>query len=428
MFTILFLSHVPNLWAMSYEEEHEIAKEYISWLEARNLIIHNEETLWTLQNLTDRLAEQIDTPLYHYKIYLVDDRSVNAFAIPDGHIFINLGTLLFVKDIDELAAVIGHEMGHCQLRHISEALSFQKKINIAEVVGILAGALLSSKNPEVGTALIYSSLGGSENFRLSYTRIQETEADKFSKEILTKSSINPSCITRFLVRLRTYSSTAETPEYLLTHPYLENRIASLQIEESAPKPEARYWSLTASVLGLLLTEEEVKARIKDLPEPYNRLSLGIAKIRSGFVQEGLTLLEGIDLPQAYAWKGLALYSLGEEEQAIPYLKRYHLSLDASLALADIMEKKGQTEEALKILAPFEQYHPRAAYKTGSLYQKINKTCQAHVAFARYFYYTKNYKSSTYHIDKALACEDKEIGKDVLNEMKDMKDSIKAQAK
>jgi len=411
--------------AMSYEEEHDIAVEFISWLDSRNLIIYNKEITWTLQTLADQLADQIKEPVYNYKIHLVRDRSVNAFAIPDGHIFINLGTLLFVKDIDELASVIGHEMGHCQLRHIPEAMAAQKKINIATIVGFLAGTLLSSKNPEVGSALIFSSLGGGENIRLKYSRAHENQADEFSKNILPTAGFDPSGMARFLIRLRTRTSASDVPEYLLTHPYTQNRIAAVQKDADSPKPEKRFWSLYASASGLLLSEEKAKERIKELPEPYRRLALGILKVRSNHPKEGLALLDGIETPQAYAWKGLALYSMGKTEEAIPYLKRYSLSFETNLALADIMEKNGQIEEAIRVLLPFKKHHPRVSYKLGILYRKSGDLCLAHVAFARYFYYTKNYKASLYHVDKALSCSNK-LEREVQDEMKAIKDTIKRQ--
>jgi predicted Zn-dependent protease len=232
-------------------------------------------------------------------------------------------------------------------------------------------------------------------------------------------------MSRFLIRLRTRTSASNVPEYLLTHPYTQKRIAAVQKEAGKPRPEKRFWSLYASTLGLLLSEENAKVRIKELPDPYRRLALGILKIRSNHPKEGLALLDGIETPQAYAWKGLALYSMGKKEEAIPYLKRYSLSLEANLALADIMKKNGQIEEAMRVLLPFKKHHPRVSYKMGILYQKSGDMCLAHVAFARYFYYTKNYKASLYHVDKALSCNNK-LEREVQDEMKAIKDTIKRQ--
>ena len=96
--------------ATGYGDEKKTARDFVNLLEANNLIIHDQAITWTVQQITDRLANHIKEPVYTFKVYVVKDRSVNAFSIPDGDIFINLGLLLFIQDLDELSAVIGHEM------------------------------------------------------------------------------------------------------------------------------------------------------------------------------------------------------------------------------------------------------------------------------------------------------------------------------
>ncbi len=184
---VFILAPVSMALSMTYGDERQIADEFTNLLEANNLIIHDSEIAWPAQMLADRLADHITEPVYNFKIHVVRDLSVNAFTIPDGHIFINLGILLFARDLDEISAVIGHEMGHSQLRHIPENYDTQKSISLATILGVLAGSLLSSKNPEAGAAMIFSSIGGSENVRLAYSRKNEYEADNYGKNILQLS-------------------------------------------------------------------------------------------------------------------------------------------------------------------------------------------------------------------------------------------------
>ncbi|MCK7505099.1 MAG: M48 family metalloprotease [Desulfobacterales bacterium] len=98
--------------------------------------------------------------------------------------------------MDEISAVIGHEMGHSQLRHIPENYDTQKSLSVATILGVLAGSLLSSKNPEAGAAMIFSSIGGSENVRLAYSRKNEYESDNYGKVILQASGIDPSAMSK----------------------------------------------------------------------------------------------------------------------------------------------------------------------------------------------------------------------------------------
>lgn len=419
---MLILLYSPAI-AMSYNDERKIASELITVLEANGLIIHDPEITWTLQSLADQLADHISNPVYTFNLHLINDRSINAFAIPDGHIFINLGTLLMIHDIDELAGVIGHEMGHCQLRHIPQAYDAQKKISTASLIGVIIGTLISTQNPQIGTALLYSSLGGAENIKLQYSRKHEYEGDEFSRNILKRSNFDPSGMNRFLIRLRTFAGTSTLPEYFLSHPYAQQRIAALQSAPTDTRPDTRYWSLYASVVGLLLSEREAMVYIHRMPDPFDKLASGLLMVRLGRNKQALDLLEDIDLPQARAYRGLALYHQGFEDKAYPLLKGYTRSADVNLALAEILMKQGKADEAIIALVPFEKQNQRAAYMLGNLYEKAENIPRAHISYARYFFSTGNLKASQYHIDKALFYE-KDLDQKLIEELKQMQKIIK----
>jgi len=418
---VVLMSFSLQAHAMGYEDERKISRELIDMLDAQGALAHETDLTWALQALTDQLADHIKDPLYTFRIHLVYDRSINAMAIPDGNIFINLGTVLLAKDMDEIGSVIAHEMGHCQLRHIPEAMKAQSKVTTASIVGVIAGLLLSAANPEVGSAMVLSSIGGAENIKRQYTRKNELEADEFSRNLLKEANLDPSSTARFLVRLRLYTDSPNVPEYLLTHPYTEDRIAVLEKDPRPPHPDSRYWILQTAAIGELLSEEEVRKRAAVLPEPYAKLAVGISKVRQGKNQEGLDLLDGIDLPLARTWKGLALYGLGKKDEAYPFLRDSRQNARTALALSEILMAKGAIGDAIATLQPYEDGNPRAAYTMGILYEKNGQKSMSHVAFARYFFSTRNYKASLFHINKAL--EDKKLEKDIAERLTRMKKMI-----
>ena len=122
-------------------------QEVITYLDSQGLIVYDREISWPVKMIADRLADHIKNPMYTFNVHVIMDRSVNAFTIPDGQIFINIGTLLFAKDIDEIAAVIGHEMGHAQMRHISQSLAEQKEVTAATIVGVILGPSCQRRTP-----------------------------------------------------------------------------------------------------------------------------------------------------------------------------------------------------------------------------------------------------------------------------------------
>lgn len=410
-------------YGMNFEEEHKIAQEVMTYLDAQGLIVYDREISWPVKMIADRLADHVKNPMYTFNVHVIMDRSVNAFTIPDGQIFINVGTLLFAKDIDEIAAVIGHEMGHAQMRHIPQSLAEQKEVTAASIVGVILGALLSTKNPQAGAALVYSSLGGSQNIQLAYSRRHELDADEFGNQLLSSSGFEPSAMNRFLVRLGAFSGQSSIPEYLLTHPYAMNRISGQSPDIQKSKPDSYYWSLYASVSGLILPVDEAAQRAKGIPDPYKNLTLAMVETRKGKNDKALDLLKGVELPLAYSYKGLNLYRMGKKDEAYPYLKQYGNSADTQIALADIMEGKGEFNQAVTVLLPFQKQNIQVDYKLGILYEKSSRKALSHVSFARYFLKTGKYKATLYHIDKALE-EKKDLEGAVADELKEMKEFVK----
>jgi predicted Zn-dependent protease len=416
-----FFAWGSNVFAVGYEKEREISRDVNAYLEAEGYILHDSEAAWIVQSLADQLSDHIKDRVYSIRVQIVKDPSINAFAITDGHIYINTGTLIFIKDMDELAAVIAHEMAHCQLRHIPNAMDNQAKLTAASVVGMILGAIVTVANPAVGSAILLSSMGGAQNMSLAYTRMQETEADSFAIRLLKESNMDPSAMGRFLIRLRTYTDASNIPQYMLTHPYTQDRIAAVGEDPSPPAPDSRYWLLYSTVTGGLMNEKDIRIRSTGMPEIYLDLALGISNARNGRYRESLAELENNELPQARGWIGIDYYYLNQKEKAYPYLKSDLRNPVAANALAEIMMQKGEYNEAIAVLVPFSSQSPRAAYTLGVLYEKQGKNGLSHVCFARYFFSMQNFSASMHHVNIAL--KDGSLDDNTKSQLKQMKDII-----
>ena len=417
----IFFVWASNVFAVGYEKEHEISRDVNAYLEAEGYILHDSEAAWIVQSLADQLSDHIKDRLYSIKVQIVKDPSINAFAITDGHIYINSGTLIFIKDMDELAAVLAHEMGHCQLRHIPNAMDIQANLTAASVIGMILGAIITAANPAIGSAILLSSMGGAQNMSLAYTRMQETEADSFAIRLLKESNMDPAAMGRFLIRLRTYTDTSNIPQYMLTHPYTQDRIAAVGKDPSPPDPDSRYWLLYSTVIGGLMNDKDIKIRSAGMPEVYLDLALGISNARNGRYRESLSELENNELPQARGWIGIDYYYLNEKGKAYPYLKSDLRNPVAANALADIMLEKGEYDQAIATLLPFSSQSPRAAYTLGVLYEKKGKDGLSHFSFAKYFLSTRNLSACMHHINTALT--DKTLDDDTIGQIKAMKDTV-----
>jgi predicted Zn-dependent protease len=197
----------------------------------------NQYVMCVVKPLTDVAKEYVKED--HWEIVVFQERSANAFALPGGKVGIHIGLLNVAKNDAQLAAVVGHEIGHVIARHGAERVSQ----GLAAQGGLtLIDALLSGKSNDKATrGLVLGALGVGLQFGvlLPYGRTQESEADLVGLDLMSKAGFDP----RESVNLWKNMSAAgggQPPEWMSTHPSHENRIASLQAKfpEVLPKFEA----------------------------------------------------------------------------------------------------------------------------------------------------------------------------------------------
>ncbi|MCH2489517.1 MAG: M48 family metalloprotease [Flavobacteriales bacterium] len=162
-----------------------------------------------------------DTP-YQYEFHLLaDSNTVNAFALPGGQIFITYALYSQLENEDQLAGVLGHEIGHVLGRHSAERIAnseFWKTISTGASVGADAGGLVA---------------GIGQNVLLGNGREDELESDDLGVRFMIKAGYEPREMIRVMEILKAASGPNRAPEFKSTHPDPDNRIQ--KIEESIQK-------------------------------------------------------------------------------------------------------------------------------------------------------------------------------------------------
>ena len=144
-----------------------------------------------------------------------DDKTLNAFCTPGGHIYVYTGLIKFLDSEDQLMGVMGHEIAHADARHSTEQLT--KQYGIA----FLGDALLGKEGAI--TQIAKSVVGGLAG--LSFSRTNESEADAKSVEYLCGSSINAAGAAGFFKKME---GEKQPPTWLSTHPAPANRIKNIE--------------------------------------------------------------------------------------------------------------------------------------------------------------------------------------------------------
>lgn len=172
-----------------------------------------------------------------FTFFVVDDPTINAFALPGGNIGVHTGLLLAAENESELASVIAHEIAHVTQNHLARMVAAQSQSYWPTMAALALALLASRSNPNVASAAIASTQAYSVQNQLNYSRDFEREADRLGFETLTRAGFDPRAMSQFFERLqranRFYDTSA--PAYLRTHPLTSDRIADMEARsESAP--------------------------------------------------------------------------------------------------------------------------------------------------------------------------------------------------
>jgi beta-barrel assembly-enhancing protease len=184
-----------------------------------------------IRRLGQKLAATI--PPEHswpFEFHVVAQKEINAFALPGGPMFVNIGTITAAADEAQLAGVMGHEMSHVYMQHSA------KQASKAQTTGMLAGIAEAALSATAGGTV--AELGqagiqmGAQGLMLKYSRTDEAQADAVGAIILYKAGYNPQALAEFFKTLE--SQGGQPPQWLSDHPNPGNR-------EQAIEKEIRNW-------------------------------------------------------------------------------------------------------------------------------------------------------------------------------------------
>ncbi|QBY02966.1 M48 family peptidase [Thalassotalea sp. HSM 43] len=165
-----------------------------------------------------------------WEVVVFDSEQVNAFALPGGKIGVYTGILNVTDDADQLAAIIGHEVGHVIAQHSNERLSNN---TISTGVIIAAGAAASKDQRVVAVAA--AAAATQLFFQLPYSRTHESEADIIGQELMAQSGFDPRASVKLWQNMAKLSDGAP-PEFLSTHPSHTTRINKLSEHLTVSEP------------------------------------------------------------------------------------------------------------------------------------------------------------------------------------------------
>jgi predicted Zn-dependent protease len=177
----------------------------------------------TLRRVANRLLSNIDerNEPWRYSFDVIENKQVNAFALPGGPTFFYTGLLDKLKTEDELAGVLAHELTHVRREHWAYAYADQQKRQL----GLVALLSIFRVNNTLGNI---ASIANQVVFDLPFSRSHETEADDNGLDMMIRAGYNPQGMVDVFEMLGKQASGGRAPEFLSTHPNESSRITHLQ--------------------------------------------------------------------------------------------------------------------------------------------------------------------------------------------------------
>jgi len=211
-------------------EERRLGEEIMREVRADRTYYDDAESTEYLNSLGTRLTSRNPDSRQEFNFFLMNDRQINAFALPGGYIGVNTGLLLAAQGESEVASVIAHEVAHVTQRHIARILDQQKQSTVLSLAALAVAVLAARANSDLGAAATAFGQGAAIQNMLNFTRDHEREADRVGVQTLEAAGFDPRAMVTFFERMQRATRVYEggAPAYLRTHPLTHERIADIQ--------------------------------------------------------------------------------------------------------------------------------------------------------------------------------------------------------
>ena len=335
---------------LTKSDEYQIGRMIVRGLRDQKQVVDDPEFSDYLQHLGSRLAAQGRSNDQTFQYFAVDDRAINAFALPGGFIGVNAGLVLLTRNESELASVLAHETAHVLQRHIARAVQAESQASLASTAALLAAILVGAAAGGGGQAVegaVAMSQGVAMQRSINFTRSEEAEADRVGIGLLAGAGYNTYAMADFFEAMSRNEGLhdASVLDLLRDHPVTRERIADARAR-AAQYPQADVSAESTLFPWMRERLRVVTARPEDDPLQY-------------YAQ--LARHRALGEPEQYG-QALAEMRANRAADAVPTLKRLlerHAEITALYAaLGQALQAAGHQDESLALFERANQLFPR----------------------------------------------------------------------
>ena len=222
------------------------------------LLLAYLQSLWNPLVRASRDQGQIGSDLdqqFALEIFLVRDRSINAFALPGGYVGVHTGLIGMTSSRDELASVLAHELSHVTQRHIARGLTNNKRQSLISMATMIVGVLAASRggvSTDAANAVLVGGQAVAAQGQLNFSRDMEREADRIGYSVLNGAGFAGAGMVSMFEKLAQSSRLNDNGNfpYLRSHPLTSERLGEARSRQG-PGPGASSTNTEAQVARAL---------------------------------------------------------------------------------------------------------------------------------------------------------------------------------
>ncbi|WP_137822564.1 M48 family metalloprotease [Pseudomonas sp. D(2018)] len=410
---------------VSPEQEHQLGRAWLSLLRGQVPQLNDPQLKDYVETSVYRLAETSQLQDRRLEFVLLNSPQLNAFAAPGGIIGVNGGLFLYAPTEAEYASVLAHELAHLSQRHFARGVEAQQRMQIPVMAAMLAGIVAAAAGAgDAGMAAIMGTQAAAIQEQRRFSRQNEQEADRIGLLNLEKAGYDPRAMPRMFERLmRQYRYDAKPPEFLLTHPVTENRIADTrnraeQLPPGGVENSLRYQLMRARVQLMFeetpgIAAKRFRAMLDDDPKlDAARYGLAIAQIKGGQLNQAKEHLAPLlaKAPNEIVYNlaqvdlDITANRIADAQQRVDrLLGQYPNNYPLKQMRSDLLLKQSKPKDAEKVLDGLLKSRPNDPdvwYQVAEVRGLAGNTIGLHQARAEYFALVGDFDQAIEQLDFA----------------------------
>lgn len=435
VWSLLFICFFSDTqaFAISINQEKKLGVKFMKMINSSNSLIHDPVVCDFVTKIGERIVAQLPPHPFRFSFHIVNEDQFNAFSAPAANIFVNRGLVTALDNADELAGILGHEIGHTMGRHVSKMIDRSKLVSIGTFAGMLAGIVIGTAGGgggDAAQAVIMSSAAAGQTTMLAYSRAHEREADRFGLYYVKKAGFSPKGLLTSLEKIKAndWYGTDKIPGYLLTHPGADERIIYMKSwladHDKGKDPyngidPVMFNMIKYRMMGMYGNRDTSEIKFKHLLEKAHddpalnyglalvlarksQLNQAISHLKTGLFQRPFDPMILLAMGRIYLMQGLPQKADGtlkglESVQSIKTNALYYQG-DAELKLGKLNQAK---EKFKKVLKKAPSAFPKCYFYLGKIASVKNKQGLSHYYLGLYYHEIRDFLNERFHLKQSL---------------------------